>query len=241
MKNGLRSGNVIELYGGNGTGKTETLMLVIISCIFPKKWKDINFGGSEACFIIYDNDYHLDILRLSCIMEYKAKSILEENELQVDLDEMEEFIASCLERLHVIRCRDSFEFCMSLKVLPNLIQTIGEVKVLAIDSLSALFWLDKQHEEIGRLRQQRIFKMVCSIVHEYNLLLIFTKQILFTKSDREHLYQGWTDLVQNRFLFTKESSLTDNEKRYEFSAKMVHPNSNVIHRFKISDSGVSFV
>jgi DNA-repair protein XRCC2 len=57
---GLAPGNVIEVYGESGSGKSELLLHVLMRTILPQA-----AGGQESGVVIFDNDMSLDILKLA--------------------------------------------------------------------------------------------------------------------------------------------------------------------------------
>lgn len=60
----LCEGDVVELHGAEGTGKTEALYHLIVRCLLPA-----NRGGLEVEVVFVDTDYHFDTLRLVTILE----------------------------------------------------------------------------------------------------------------------------------------------------------------------------
>jgi DNA-repair protein XRCC2 len=240
IRGGLRPGNALEFSGGAGVGKTELLMQIITACILPKKWDDVEFGGGEGGVVFYDNDYHFDILRFTGILEHKVRAKLHATGYgNVDSDSVESFISSCLNRLAIIKCRDSTEFALSLKVLPKVLAAQRNPKILIVDSISTFFWTDKHEEEVGKNRQMRIIKQLNCLVNEYNLTLLVTKANLF-KTEREFQSNPWTDLIQYKFALSKDPSTSDSLKQ-EYSMRLIHPTgSNTAYKFTIGDAGIMF-
>lgn len=97
---------------------------------------------------------------------------------------MENLIKNCLSRLFLFQCKDSSEFLISLKSLPQLLsenQMNFSFKILMIDSISSFFWLDKNEEEMGKIRQKRFIKQISQLINDFNLVMFATKQLLFPK------------------------------------------------------------
>jgi hypothetical protein len=44
---------------------------------------------------------------------------------------------------------------VSLKTLPQSLDSTGNIKILIIDSVSCFFWMDKLQDEINKTRQRR--------------------------------------------------------------------------------------
>jgi hypothetical protein len=147
-------------------------------------------------------------------------------------EDREKIIKTSLERLYVIKPKDSFQFALSLKALPTLLQSYRHFKVLIVDSLSAFFWIDKIEENIQR--QNNIIRELVNTVSSYNLVLFSTVVPLFKTKKEEYLPNQWTNLEKFRF------SLSRDQKRPE-NYLIKHETSENVFSFKISDHGIDFL
>ena len=73
---GMRPGDVVEIYGSSGTGKTEMLLSTLAQCILPPMWEGIEIGGNGVGVIFFDNDQKFSIFRLMQIIENKIRNTI---------------------------------------------------------------------------------------------------------------------------------------------------------------------
>jgi len=66
---GFGSGDVVELVGQSGCGKTEILYQVAAGCVLPKRWRGCEVGGREVGVVFFDLDYRFSMLRFMLVME----------------------------------------------------------------------------------------------------------------------------------------------------------------------------
>ncbi|GMN59041.1 hypothetical protein TIFTF001_028135 [Ficus carica] len=127
----LRVGNVVELVGPSPSAKTLILIQAAISCILPKEWNGVHYGGLGRLVMFIDLDCRFDVSCLSKMLKQRmmeAKgSIIEGNQDQdyvvtQSCDNRKSQIAYdvelyslCMKRFLYIRCYDSFEFLATLK------------------------------------------------------------------------------------------------------------------------------
>ncbi|XAR51067.1 hypothetical protein NMG60_11005595 [Bertholletia excelsa] len=67
----LRVGNVVEIVGPSSSAKTQILIQVAISCILPKEWNGVKYGGLEHLAMFFDLDCRFDILRFSQSLKHR--------------------------------------------------------------------------------------------------------------------------------------------------------------------------
>ena len=216
---------MVELYGGEGTGKTESCLHLAARCILPEEWNSINLGGKDAGVIFIDNDYNFSTIRLATLMEryiiFKAKECSKD----VCVEAVEKFIKLCLKKFHLVQCTDSNQFLMTLHKLENLILNEPGISAIFIDSLSAFYWLDRYNGGESVANQEANLKMsvatLSKLVNMYNLVLVVTKAAVFKKKgtqndldevpdadnlEAEHsefLCKPWQRMVTNRLVFFK--------------------------------------
>ncbi|KAF0028653.1 hypothetical protein F2P81_019740 [Scophthalmus maximus] len=126
-------GEVVELYGSEGTGKTELLYHLLCRCVLPNA-----AGGLEADVVFVDTDYSLDMLRLVSIMESRLNAAL-----STSAASDEEACRSCLSRLLVVHCSSSSQLLLTLHFLENSFSSRPGLALLLIDSISAFYWPDR--------------------------------------------------------------------------------------------------
>ncbi|KAJ0037475.1 hypothetical protein Pint_22599 [Pistacia integerrima] len=161
----LRVGNVLELVGPSTSAKTQILIQAAISCILPKEWNGVHYGGLGRLVIFLDLDCRFDV---SCLAQLLKHRIMEANGLsskehreqqlgdllncdakrQPNMFYDEELFAVCMRRFLYVRCYESFEFLTTLKTLHYRLRRESEahgisVYCLLIDSIGAFHWVDR--------------------------------------------------------------------------------------------------
>ena len=66
---GLCPGDLVEVTGGEGSGKSEILLNIAAQCVLPRKWRGREIGGKEVEVVWVSTDHKLDLLRLVAILE----------------------------------------------------------------------------------------------------------------------------------------------------------------------------
>uniref|UniRef100_A0A1A8IY37 X-ray repair complementing defective repair in Chinese hamster cells 2 n=1 Tax=Nothobranchius kuhntae TaxID=321403 RepID=A0A1A8IY37_NOTKU len=128
-------GEVVEVYGAEGTGKTELLYHLLCRCVLPKET-----GGLEVDVVFVDTDYSLDMSRLVSILDSKLSSGLSTCSTSAGSDEA--VLRSCLSRLLVVHCSSSSQLLLTLHFLETTLSSRPSVALLLIDSISAFYWSD---------------------------------------------------------------------------------------------------
>ncbi|XP_039006688.1 DNA repair protein XRCC2 homolog [Hibiscus syriacus] len=142
----LRVGNVVELLGPSSSSKTHILIQAAITCILPKEWNGVIYGGLGQSAMFIDLDCRFDILRFSELLNHR---IMEAgSSCNVDCKKMdsgaqfarmkhynEELFALCMKRFLYIRCYDSSEFLATLKTLHYRLQKERDTHGLNVNLL----------------------------------------------------------------------------------------------------------
>ena len=221
---------MIELFGGEGTGKSETCLHLIVRSILTSEWRDIKLGGCDAGVILVDNDYTFSILRLATLMERYILIKAKQCSKIVSSEDVDKFISSCLKKLHILQCSSSTQFVTTLHRLETLILNEPGISAIVIDSLSTFYWLDRYNGGDSIQAQETNMKLaveaLSKLVNTYNLVLITTKAAVFKKKgtatdgnvsekgdcssvddiESEHnefLCKPWQRMVTNRLVFLR--------------------------------------
>jgi RecA/RadA recombinase len=193
---GLRAGNGIQFIGPSSSGKSELLMEIASSCVLSSSYHGAECGGKELDVIYFDNDRRFDILRFSMNLERKIKSATAE----IPGVDASEILRDSLQRLHVIRCESSFSLLCTLKTLPTLLEkSKSDLRVIIVDSIGSFFWLDKQEDEVAKVRQRRIVAELENLITQFKGILVLSQPVLFKKERNEDLLSCWSDLCQFKF------------------------------------------
>ncbi|KAK1552161.1 hypothetical protein Q3G72_011512 [Acer saccharum] len=106
---------------------------VAISCILPKEWNGVHYGGLGRLVMFLDLDCRFDVSCLAQLLKHRiiqangssSKVHSEQNDggswtchakKNSSIAYDEELFALCLRRFLYVRCYDSFEFLATLKV-----------------------------------------------------------------------------------------------------------------------------
>lgn len=65
----FRQGHVVEICGRSGAGKSPVLAQVAMTCILPKQWNGVFYGGWEGVVWMLDLDCRFDIRRFACALQ----------------------------------------------------------------------------------------------------------------------------------------------------------------------------
>uniref|UniRef100_A0A665U1R8 RecA family profile 1 domain-containing protein n=1 Tax=Echeneis naucrates TaxID=173247 RepID=A0A665U1R8_ECHNA len=253
-------GEVVELYGMEGTGKTELLYHLLCRCVLPNA-----AGGLEVDVVFVDTDYSLDMLRLVSILEtLPTSSPLASSE--------EAVLRSCLSRLLVVHCSSSSQLLLTLHFLETSLSSRPSLGLLLIDSISAFYWLDrceggasltKQEEKLSKcselldrlLRDYRI--TVFATCHAIRRSLTGRSSSSCPESDRPYLCRPWQRLVTHRLLCSRQEAENNmaptsggNKERKRRHVFTVHCTSSTSSSrtkayrsssFYVTDGGVEFI
>lgn len=67
----LRVGNVLELVGPSPSAKTQILIQTAITCILPKHWNGMHYGGFDHLVLFIDLDSRFDINRFAQLLLHR--------------------------------------------------------------------------------------------------------------------------------------------------------------------------
>ena len=72
----LRPGQLLEVCGVGGSGKTEILMRAAVNCVMPRERRGVRFGGCESSVLLLDLDGKFDTLRFLKILTARVKDAI---------------------------------------------------------------------------------------------------------------------------------------------------------------------
>ncbi|XP_028125062.1 DNA repair protein XRCC2 homolog isoform X3 [Camellia sinensis] len=204
----LRFGNVVELLGPSPSAKTHILIQAAVSCILPKEWNGVTYGGLEHLVMFIDLDCRFDVLRLSQSLRHR---IMEANGSRVGamweqkdadffnnskegpcIEYDKELFDACMRRFLYVRCYDSSEFLATLKTLHYQLRKEREkhgvdVHFLMIDSIGAFYWIDRASTSLavmGNNRKSHSLQTVSEtvVLEIRKLLQVYPMLVLATKA-----------------------------------------------------------
>ncbi|XP_041817502.1 DNA repair protein XRCC2 isoform X2 [Chelmon rostratus] len=210
-------GEVVELYGAEGTGKTELLYHLLCRCVLP-----VATGGLEVEVVFIDTDYSLDMLRLVSILDSRLNAARSTGSPSAGSDEV--VLRSCLSRLLVVHCPSSSQLLLTLHFLETSLSSRPGLALLLIDSISAFYWLDrceggasiaKQEEKLGKCAE-----LLGRLLRDYRITVFATCHAIrrsysgpsssssssSSEHDRPYLCRPWQRLVTHRLLCSRQEA-----------------------------------
>ncbi|KAF7038817.1 hypothetical protein CFC21_048935 [Triticum aestivum] len=200
----LRPGNVVEIAGPSGSGKSQLLLMSAVQCILPKEWEGVYFGGLGKAVMYIDLDCRFDVLRLAQILRKRIAacygSVHPTNENFVTDGSKDKFhsfestlFSDCMKRFLYVRCYNSSELVAALKSLKSQSEARSEVfgigvYFLMLDSIGAFYWIDRAlqptRESKGKtLSFQSITETVVQEIHKFlqlqPILVLVTKAPIY--------------------------------------------------------------
>ena len=68
----LRAGEVLEVCGESGSGKTEVVMLAAVVGVLPRLYNGVSYGGNEGGVVLMDLDGKFDMHRFMQLLEARV-------------------------------------------------------------------------------------------------------------------------------------------------------------------------
>lgn len=164
LPNGLHAGEVLEVFGEPGTGKTAVLMGCALQCIMPERFDGVPVGGHGEHAALLDADGNFDPLWLGAALHARFVSAAAARGASISTSPSVDaaarrFASECMDRLHVVRCADRNQLLCSLYALPQLVGNAAtahaggggagtghrtrKMRMLIIDSMSSFQWVER--------------------------------------------------------------------------------------------------
>uniref|UniRef100_S4RQQ1 X-ray repair cross complementing 2 n=1 Tax=Petromyzon marinus TaxID=7757 RepID=S4RQQ1_PETMA len=233
-----RPGDVIELHGPEGSGKTEVVYRLLASCVLP-----VEAGGLGMRAILLDADLHFDLLRLVGMLERRIRAAAELA------------LRGCLSCLSIATCHTVSQLELTLLALeeqvalpPLLGSNRPHVGLLVLDGLSAFYWMDQPCPGSTSVTE-RCCEVLSRMARQQGLVLIATTQQLFRPQrqqasrgagPRPLLGRAWHALVTLRFVFGRDDGVPGAVTSKTFSMELDRAPGDTHFRrsFVISEDGV---
>ncbi|XP_056290612.1 DNA repair protein XRCC2 [Pseudoliparis swirei] len=253
-------GEVVELYGTEGTGKTELLYHLLCRCVLP-----VANGGLEVDVVFVDTDYSLDMLRLVSILDSRLNAARSTSSSSADSNE--EALHLCVSRLLVVHCSSSSQLILTLHFLETSLSSRPGLSLLVIDSISAFYWLDrceggasvaKQEEKLSKCAE-----LLVGLLRNYRITVFATCHAIrrsyngasCSDSGRPYLCRPWQRLVTHRLLCSRQEaannmaatagSSTEKSSRPVFTVHCTSSGSEAkaysSTSFHVTERGVKFI
>ncbi|XP_058730188.1 DNA repair protein XRCC2 homolog [Vicia villosa] len=246
----LRVGNVLELVGPSPSAKTQILIQTAITCILPKHWNGIHYGGFDHLVLFIDLDSRFDINRFSQLLVHR---IMEPYGEEASGDYDKSLFDLCMTRFLYVRCSDSFQFLQTLKTLNWRLDKEKEVHgvsvhLLMIDSIGAFHWMDRASmllplKENSRKKlflqsvSEAVVQDIKKLLQVHPMLVIATKSVIFWNKQPTASIDVKGSFMRNNWEERSSRNATRNNQHLEYREYMPSVwQSFVTHRILIRSS-----
>ncbi|KAM9826843.1 DNA repair protein XRCC2 [Neosynchiropus ocellatus] len=236
-------GEVVEVYGPEGTGKTELLYHLLCRCVSP-----LSSGGLEVEVLFVDTDYSLDLLRLVHVMDHRLSSACSDSGASY-----ESVLRACLSRLLVVHCSSSSQLLLTLHYMETSLST--RPCLLFIDSISAFYWPDRS---VGSARQDKTLgscaELLGRLLRDYKTKVVAScrpirrasEHSASHDSDGAFLCRPWQQLVSRRLMCSRQepsaAGARSGERNPVFSIRCCSATSACRSlSFRVTDRGLEFL
>lgn len=216
-----RAGDVIEVCGGEGSGKSALVLSWLLNALLPTTFETISIGGCDLEVFLFDNDRKLSIVHLSILLEKLVENILKRKMIESP-DILEEMAASltkqALKNLTLLSCDSPWEFALSLRRVVDIFKSEKQSRsrLIIVDSLSCFYFIEKQLSLDSRRNFDDLqflwTSAIDKLVKEFGTTVIVTKLALLFKGTKatpagdsrfiESLNNAWCRLVTHKFELT---------------------------------------
>ncbi|XP_077365322.1 DNA repair protein XRCC2 [Festucalex cinctus] len=248
-------GAVVELFGLEGTGKTELLYHFLCRAVLPN-----DAGGLQLDVLFIDTDRTLDMLRLVSILDAKLAGAAGSSSSP---RQQEARVRACLSRLLVAHCSASQQLLVTLHTLEDRLASQPSLALILLDSASAFYWSDrgtagasvaKRGENLSKCSQ-----LLGGLLRDYRISIFaschanrsrFSHNSSSSSSPLSHLCRPWQQLITHRlFCSRQEVALTEGgeerPKGHMFSVHCTYTSSGskayTNCSFHVGDGGLEFV
>jgi DNA-repair protein XRCC2 len=132
----LNWGDVLEIQGPSGSGKSQLLYILLATCIIPS-----SHGGWGKAAVLFDTEGAFDPRKFNDMLLFRVLS-----RFNASFDDAQLFAAKALHNLHVFRPASSVQLAASVYNLPAYQRAHmpdADIALVAVDSLSAFYWPDR--------------------------------------------------------------------------------------------------
>ena len=127
----MRAGQLVEVCGVGGSGKTEILMQAAVNCALPREREGVRFGGCESSVLLLDLDGKFDTLRLLKILTARVEAALARETARREASDRQTSALARLSdavyresvgRFQMVRCHNSLDFLKALAVVDKIFE-----------------------------------------------------------------------------------------------------------------------
>lgn len=188
---GPKPGEVIEISGESGTGKTIHLMEFIAQSIIP-----IECGGKGASAIIIDtnSNFHVPLLMPKIIekhiIHHRTLSCpsTDTEVLQTAVQHVEDIVFETMKKIKFFKCYSENEYELTMLYITNYLTTNTKVSLVAVDSIETFYWsemLDREQleQKVNYIRKEDYLRKkmqeLQKLATEFKMVAIYTRPTEF--------------------------------------------------------------
>eukprot|EP00753_Platysulcus_tardus_P002902 PLAT12023.1.p1 GENE.PLAT12023.1~~PLAT12023.1.p1 ORF type:complete len:290 (-),score=66.52 PLAT12023.1:79-921(-) len=177
----LRAGQLVEVVGRSGTGKTQLMLTVTANVLAAEP---------DATVVWLDCRLQFDVKRLAELLRQRVEG------------GGEAAVRSALARCRVFRLHSSLQLMVTLHAVVSLASS-GELtpRLLIMDGVGAWFWQDKlcEPKEVGA-RWLYCVKALRRLLTSFAAVAMASKCTLFAGGDSEFMPRSWQQLVTHQLV-----------------------------------------
>lgn len=234
---GPKPGEILEISGECGTGKTILLMDLIAQTIIPTE-----YGGKGASVIVIDtnSNFHVPFL-LPRIIEkhviHNRTSICpstDTEDLKAVTDNVENIVLDAMKKMLLFKCYSATDYELTLLFCTNHLTTNSSVSMIVIDSISTFYWSEFSDEHKIRMDTylRRRIKELQKLTDEFKIVAIYTRPTEFNTN----ILTTYEQLIDYKIQL--KHSRTANEVR---EAVNFYSNQQFTRRFSINKFGIKWL
>lgn len=205
----INRGDVLEIQGPAASGKTQLLYHLAMKCILPHEIsltfsgdslsylsRAIHIGGWGKGVIIMDTDGRWSMKRLKHLLVKRLESLYPHDREKYE-PPLENLVSDSFRRVHIFRPTSSLSLAATLMHLPLYLaerMPDYEMALLAVDSISSFYWIDRYNAE---QQQRSIDKKDKDITSPLGHILV-TIQDLRLKFGQVTVLTNWGILPQTQ-------------------------------------------
>ena len=154
----LAHGDVVEIRGESGSGKSLLLAHLICSVLTP-----VNEGGCGAGVLLLDLDHKIKVGDIQRLLTSQSKS--------------EEAAKTCLSNLFLLSAYNAASYDLCVAQLPSVLRKYRNISLVAIDSAGAFYHSERIHKDISfeRFAAKRVQRL-SKAIEKIHVSLVFTLQ-----------------------------------------------------------------
>lgn len=190
-KNGPMPGEIVEICGDTGSGKTIHTMEFIAQAVIP-----VEYGGKGAGVIVIDtnSNFHVPNLLAKILEKHIVHSrsltckSTDTEDLRDATSNVEDVVLDAMKKIVFFKCYSGVEFDLTLVYCSSYLTTHSDIGLMVIDSIANFYWSDLEDQQLVRMETyfQRYLQELRKITDESKIVMMYTRPAKFGNSDAKH-------------------------------------------------------